>query len=412
MSKTKLLIWAVMLAVPGGVGLWTVQTYENLHQQQVRLWRPQVQEVAEQYFESYQKWVTLSYEQKNENPWGQGEYGGTGIQQKLQQDQDKRLAVDIAELANGTRTIPSELASMMYGPDWQIKVEEYQRDRKVCEAINILSSSCIAVGSLIFITIGVIWLIGVMISMRSKKQANQQKQNEKKSATEPATANASAITLASPLSPKKNEELPRVNSGYFESLRQRSKAVAASASSLVPAASGTMSQFASMVSETEPASMMSPEPVLNGLTELTEEVSAIRQYAAQQQDQMRKLQDGYDWMLIRRFCMRIIRCIDNITDRIEQVSTQSLDSNPHTLEDIRDELVFALESSGVEAFSPDVGAAYKGLERYAEAVHNRQSNDQPERSGTVARVIRPGYQYLISESEIKVVRCAQVQLYE
>jgi molecular chaperone GrpE (heat shock protein) len=158
--------------------------------------------------------------------------------------------------------------------------------------------------------------------------------------------------------------------------------------------------------------MMSPEPVLNSLTELTEEVSAIRQYATQQQDQMRKLQDGYDWMLIRRFCMRIIRCIDNISDRIEQLNGQSRDANPHTLEDIHDELIFALESSGVEAFSPDVGASYKGLERYAEAIHDRMSTDQPQQSGTIARVIRPGYQYLISESDIKVVRCAQVQLYE
>jgi hypothetical protein len=52
--------------------------------------------------------------------------------------------------------------------------------------------------------------------------------------------------------------------------------------------------------------MMGPEPVLNSLTELTEEVSAIRQYATQQQIQMRKLRDQYDWILIRRFCMRII----------------------------------------------------------------------------------------------------------
>jgi molecular chaperone GrpE (heat shock protein) len=398
-----------MLAVPGGVGLWTVQSFENLHQQQARLWRPQVQEVADQYLDSYHKWVALSYEEKAERPWGYGQYGGDEIQQKLRLDQDKRLTVDIAELANGNKSIPSELACLMYGDDWQEKVENYQHDRKVCEAINILSSACIVVGTMLFITVGIIWLIGTMIHKRNKNQTVVPNIKEKTSVTEPPATVAAPVKEVALLAPKKS----KVNTGYFESLRQRSQAVATSdAKSSAAPADAAVNQLVSIVSDTEPASMMSPEPVLNSLTELTEEVSAIRQYAAQQQDQMRKLQDGYDWMLIRRFCMRIIRCIDNISDRIEQLNSQSQDSNPHTLEDIRDELTFALESSGVEAFSPDIGAAYKGLERYAEAVHNRQTNNDIQRSGTVARVIRPGYQYLISESEIKVVRCAQVQLYE
>jgi molecular chaperone GrpE (heat shock protein) len=405
MSKTKLLIWAVMLAVPGGVGLWTVQSFENQYQQQARLWRPQVQEVADQYLESYRKWVALSYDEKAGSPWGHGKYGGEEIQKKLQQDQDKRLKVDIAELANGAKSVPSELACLMYGEDWQEKVEKFQHDRKVCQAINILSSACIVVGTLLFITIGIIWLIGTIIHKQRKNQTDV----EKKAVTGPVVPVAAPVKETPLLSPKKSV----VNAGYFESLRQRSKvgAMPEANKSAAPAAA-TLTQFESIVSETGPASMMSPEPVLNSLNELTEEVSAIRQYAAQQQDQMRKLQDGYDWMLIRRFCMRIIRCIDNISDRIEQLNRQSQNSNSHTLEDIRDELVFALESSGVEAFLPDVGAAYKGLERYAEAIHQRQTTDQPSQSGTIARVIRPGYQYLISESDIKVVRCAQVQLYE
>jgi molecular chaperone GrpE (heat shock protein) len=409
MSKTKLLIWAVMLAVPGGVGLWTVQSFDNLHLQQARLWRPQVQEVADEYLENYRRWVALSYEEKAQNPWGKGQYGGEEIQRKLHQDQDKRLTVDIAELANGSKSIPAELAGLMYGDDWQEKVEKFQHDRKVCQAINILSSACIVVGMLLFVTIGIVWLVGTMIHKRTKNKTEVQQPREKTSVIEPATAPVSSVKEAPLLAPKKSA----VNAGYFESLRQRAQTAAKPEAnpSALPAVS-TQGGLVSIVSEAEPTSMMSPEPVLNSLTELTEEVSAIRQYAASQQDQMRKLQDGYDWMLIRRFCMRIIRCIDNISDRIEQMNSQSQGSNPHTLEDIRDELVFALESSGVESFSPDVGAAYKGLERYAEAVHERKPNDQSRQSGTIARVIRPGYQYLISESEIKVVRCAQVQLYE
>lgn len=430
MSKTKLLIWAVMLAVPGGVGLWTVQSYENLHEQQVHQWRPQVQEVTDEYLESYRKWESLSYDEKAGSPWGYGQYGGTEIQKKLQLDQDKRLTVDIADLANGSKSVPAELACLMYGSNWQEKVADFQHDRKVCEAINILSSACIVVGSLLFTTIGIIWLVGAVLKMRRKKQTDKAEEKATEPAAEPvnvtaspepeAAAPAAAEPAPSPqkkeaslLAPRKKEndkDKSSVNTGYFESLRQRSK-VGTAKTSPIPAASAVVSQYASVVQEPEPVSMMTPEPVLNGLSELTEEVSAIRQFAAQQQDQMRKLQDGYDWMLIRRFCMRIIRCIDNISDRIEQLSEKS-DENPHTLEDIRDELTYALESSGVESFSPDIGAAYKGLERYAEAVHDRCTNNDPDRSGTIAKVVRPGYQYLINDNEIKIVRCAQVQLYE
>ena len=41
---------------------------------------------------------------------------------------------------------------------------------------------------------------------------------------------------------------------------------------------------------------------LNALTELTQEVSAIRQFTAQQQNRVKQLQDGYDWNIIKRFC--------------------------------------------------------------------------------------------------------------
>ena len=47
----------------------------------------------------------------------------------------------------------------------------------------------------------------------------------------------------------------------------------------------------------------------------------------------------------------------------------------------------------------------------AEAVKDRQSNEEPEQRGKIAGVIRPGYQYFISEENIKVVRPAQVRLF-
>lgn len=154
---------------------------------------------------------------------------------------------------------------------------------------------------------------------------------------------------------------------------------------------------------------MSTAPAKSDLSELTQEVSAIRQFAADQQDRVRQLQDGYDWGIIKRFCLRIIRCVDNLDERIDKLVEQEIDSQH--LEDVRDELIFSLESSGVEQYQPDTNSSYKGLEKHAEAVKGRIHTDDESLVGKVAKVVRPGYQYVVNDNDVKIVRCSQVKLY-
>jgi len=151
------------------------------------------------------------------------------------------------------------------------------------------------------------------------------------------------------------------------------------------------------------------EPLDKTLKELTQQVSAIRDYASQQQNRVEKLQDGYDWNIIRNFCLRIIRCIDNLENRIEQASEQNIETA--NLKEVKDEVVFALESSGVEQFEPEIESDYCGQERIAEAIKEKEHSDDPNLAGKIARIIRPGYQYFIDEDNAKIVRAAQVKLY-
>jgi molecular chaperone GrpE (heat shock protein) len=151
------------------------------------------------------------------------------------------------------------------------------------------------------------------------------------------------------------------------------------------------------------------KPLDNTLEELTEQVSAIRQYTAYQQNRLEKLQDGYDWNIIRTFCLRIIRCIDNIESRIHRMVDQDVKTTH--LEEVRDELIFALESGGVEQFEPKMNSDYRGQEKYAEAVKDKQRGGKAKQTGKIAKVIRPGYQYFIDEENAKVVRPAQVRLF-
>ena len=151
------------------------------------------------------------------------------------------------------------------------------------------------------------------------------------------------------------------------------------------------------------------KPIDNTLTDLTQQVSAIREYAANQQGRLEKLQDGYDWNIIRTFCLRVIRAVDNLESRITQLKDD--DTGTTHLEEVRDELIFALESSGIEQFEPETESEYRGQEKLAEAVKEKQGCDDPERAGKIANVIRPGYQYFINDGNVKIVRPAQVRLY-
>jgi molecular chaperone GrpE (heat shock protein) len=431
MSKRAYIVWAIFLIVPGAVGLWAIQAHQTTLSEQVQRWRSQVQDGTTGYIDCYQKWIALSNEQKADNPWGKGIYGGPAMQKQLQQDQPRRLAVDLAELSAGEKNIPAELADVLYGPGWLQKVDQYKKSTEIQELIRVGSLVCVAAGVVVFI-VALVWSLGGAIHQYlTRRNENKRSEAEKSEPTQACEKSpeplqprhGSSIELSElqpqtacpntePAFPTPFELVPTSSTaGYFGSIRSARKTAGLSAHSIPQHTHPVcVPETETLVSTIEPSSMMTTEPVLNSLSELTEEVSAIRQFAARQQDQVKKLQDGYDWMLIRRFCMRIIRCIDNLSDRIRRAQQQQQDTQ--TLEEIRDELAIALESSGVEQFEPDMGVDYKGLERYAEAVGEKEPNDTPEKSGMIARVLRPGYQYLISDEEVKIVRCAQVKLFE
>ena len=170
-----------------------------------------------------------------------------------------------------------------------------------------------------------------------------------------------------------------------------------------------MAEFRHTSQEVQKNAVEQSIPLNNTLTELSQQMSAIREYAASQQARLTKLQDGYDWNITRTFCLRVIRCIDNLENRISQMTEQNMEAND--LKEIKDELLFALESSGVEQFEPEINSDYRGQEKFAEAVKEKETSDDSKKAGKVAKVIRPGYQYFIDDENIKIVRPAQIKLY-
>ncbi len=168
-------------------------------------------------------------------------------------------------------------------------------------------------------------------------------------------------------------------------------------------------EFKEVAQSVQQATMEQSAPLGNTLKELAQQVSAIREYAACQQGRVEKLQDGYDWNIIRTFCLRVIRCIDNLETRITKLGED--DETAMHLDEVKDELLFALESSGIEQFSPEIDSPYRGQEKLAEAVKQKESAQEPDQLGKIAKVVRPGYRYIIDEESCKIVRTAQVKLF-
>jgi molecular chaperone GrpE (heat shock protein) len=435
MTRKTWIVWALILLFPGFVGLSIHHAQKSSMQNRIDQAAQHVAEssAAQEYLQMYDRWSDLPADQKADSPWGYGSYGGSDIQTRLGEGQSDQLMADIPTLEKkGFVNYPDELADVMYGSGWQQEVERYKKESAIIEMVLVGSISLLAGGGLILGGCLSKLLTVYIIKKRSESDEVSDPQLEDVEDT-PVSDEPQEESLvpdeASDVEEKEDDVPAQKDGGYFRSSQKstwgdssKSNDVKATELPMKPAEPMLNSQekkqkdsyFGWAVEadgETELDTLMTTEPLTKELTELTEEVSAIRQFAANQQDQMRKLQDGYDWMIIRRFCLRIIRCIDNIDDRVVRLYERGEEAAVY-LEDIRDELVFSLEASGIEQFGPDLKSPFKGLEKYAEAVRERIFTEETELVGCIAEVARPGYQYLVNDDDVKIVRCAQVKLYE
>jgi len=170
-----------------------------------------------------------------------------------------------------------------------------------------------------------------------------------------------------------------------------------------------ISEFKKLADTVNKNAVWDKKNIGNSINELILQVSAIREFAISQQDRIRKLQEGYDWNIIKSFGLKVIRCIDNVEQKIRDCQRLRHDSS--NMEHIRDEMVFALESSGIEQYKPQINSEYRGQERIAETVRERAQASSPEQKGKIAQVVRPGYRHFIDEDNFKVIRTAAVKLF-
>ncbi|MHC5059463.1 MAG: nucleotide exchange factor GrpE [Planctomycetota bacterium] len=397
----KWIIWSwalVLLGIAGVVGAHLLKTHQ---QRETALYKQQSEKHSDDYFGMYD------------------DKGRVKSKEQLKLQQQTRLRADLADLGDGTKTAPV-FAEVLYGDNWRQAVSEYRNKMLL---INYLLWASVAgagagiIAGLIFL---LRWIIG---AFKSRSTRPSDGRNNEAPALDDGQAEAEIVTADSwettsakpePQTKTKPQNMPKTAlsgdmTGYFSRRREKNLADSLGLKESLGQKANNYLKDASKFGAS--AMLMSTEPANNTLDELTQEVSAIREFAAQQQDRVKQLQEGYDWTIIKRFCLRIIRCIDNLDDRISSLESQDKNEVIGLLEDVRDELVFALESSGVEQFKPEINAQYKGLEKIAEAVREKEHADKAGMSGKIAKVVRAGYRYVLNDDDVKTVRAAQVKLY-
>ena len=454
----KSIIIGLLLFLIGGGTLWWTVSERLMEQKEADIFRLKYASETSEYIQQYEQWLKLSPEERAELPLGLDVNGHAKTHEQLQQEQQERLKADLDKLAAGEMTV-YPFADDFYGENWQAELEEYKKQKEVSEFIFTGSIMCTSIGGIIvswFLLLNIARVIIKILSVinrlicrifRGKSESDEQQQG---------TDSIDEVEQDKETTPEQNKETPPkeektesiskvlVNSGwqYSDSLAGTSqrigqrKRIPLKSRANIENKDGQSSEkdLGTKVSQQDKENVKTPvdqdkikskdktasetilldnskqvNPIDDTLKDLTQQVSAIREYAANQQNRLEKLQDGYDWNIIKSFCLRIIRCIDNIESRIEQLAEQ--EGDVVHLDEIRDELIFALESSGVEQYEPETDSEYRGQEKFAEAVKEKTKCKDPKQKGRIEKVIKPGYQCFIDEENVRIVRPAQVRLY-
>lgn len=443
-----------MLCIGAGT-LWWVNFDRERQEQEIEKLKLKYGSETSDYVKRYEEWTCMPPEERSELPKGLHLNDDSKTREEILQEQEERLKADMDKLAAGQMT-GYPFTDEFYGSNWQQKIELYKKQKEKREFLFNASIACTTTGGLLtgwMLILGISRVL-IKITARIKKsvlsknkdqeldgeESNQEEENkdsDNKAVSDDKTEvrpqeerarNLSTILMNSgwqyggsfgadqnPV-PRQRKRIPVKNRSQNENGNKvqtavKDKGTTQGSGENRTARSGDKTKSETVLKNNVDVSNTKGHSLLidTTLKDLTQQVSAIREYAANQQNRLERFQDGYDWNIIKTFCLRIIRCIDNIENRIDQLSEE--DEQSTHLEEVRDELVFALESSGIEQFEPKVNSEYRGQEKFAEAVKERTECEEPDKKGKIESVLKPGYQFYIDDQNVKIVRPAQVRLF-
>jgi hypothetical protein len=130
------------------------------------------------------------------------------------------------------------------------------------------------------------------------------------------------------------------------------------------------------------------------VSDLLETALLLQRALDDKDNEIRRLRQGYDIELFRRFIGRFVRVKQTIEDyrSADNFSSEACDQINRLLDD-------ALDECGVEQFAPKIGADYRNAEGVADSPRIVQTNDTLQ-SFSIAGVLGTGYRFRENTREI------------
>ena len=138
-------------------------------------------------------------------------------------------------------------------------------------------------------------------------------------------------------------------------------------------------------------------------------LNGIRDYLSTRHEQMVRLQEGYDYAVIKNFSKQIIQCVNQLDLKLKSPMSETEEAE---LKSVSSDLMDILERYGLERFTPEVGSSFSRIRKIAESSSIKEYTDDDTLVGKVAEVIRPGYRYVYNHDKYHIISPAQVKIYE
>jgi len=138
-------------------------------------------------------------------------------------------------------------------------------------------------------------------------------------------------------------------------------------------------------------------------------VTGMRDYLAESNQQLTRLQEGYDYSVIKR----VVKPVIQVANGLESLEPRLADlPEAEELRGLWLDLLDSLERNGVERLKVEQDDDFSDIRKMAEATTVKEMTDDPAKVGTVAEVVRPGYCYVYNYDKKRLLVPAQVKLYE
>ena len=146
----------------------------------------------------------------------------------------------------------------------------------------------------------------------------------------------------------------------------------------------------------------------SSVLEMLQSFSSLQNALKENDKEIDRLRQGYDYEVYKRFIGRFIRLQTYIGEEIDDISRGEGEAL-QSLKEMHEVVQEALANAGLVAYTPEVGEGVQESDGLDENYKLRPA-DQPEQILTIAEVIEPGW-YLNTPDGIKYVKKARVAVY-